>query len=72
MAVFWINYLQLEKTLIYLNAVDIRFLLTFQSIMLNEKDLLKKYGDIIKEEINVKEVETYQSDKPITKIFKPL
>jgi hypothetical protein len=40
--------------------------------MLNEKDLLKKYGDIIKEEINVKEVETYQSDKPITKIFKPL
>jgi len=40
--------------------------------MLNEKDLLQKYGDIIKEEINVKEVESYQSDKPITKIFKPL
>ena len=64
--------MQLEKTLIYLNAVDIRFLLTFLSVMLNEKDLLKKYGDIIKEEINVKDVETYQSDKPITKIFKPL
>ena len=40
--------------------------------MLNEKDLLKKYGDIIKEEINVKDVDIYQSDKPITKIFKPL
>jgi hypothetical protein len=40
--------------------------------MLNEKELLNKYGDIIKEEINVKEVDTYQSDKPITKVYKPL
>ena len=40
--------------------------------MLNEKELLDKYGDIIKEEINVKDVEIYQSDKPITKIYKPL
>jgi len=40
--------------------------------MLNEKELLNKYWDIIKEEINVKEVEIYQSDKPITKIYKPL
>ena len=40
--------------------------------MLTEKELLDKYWDIIKEEINVKEVNIYQSDKPITKIFKPL
>ena len=40
--------------------------------MLNEKQLLDKYWDIIKEEINVKDVEIYQSDKPITKIYKPL
>ena len=40
--------------------------------MLTEKELLEKYWDIIKEEINVKEVDTYQSDKPITKIYKPL
>ena len=40
--------------------------------MLTEKELLDKYGDIIKEEINVKEVDIYQSDKPITKVFKPL
>ena len=40
--------------------------------MLNVKELLDKYGDIIKEEINVKEVDIYQSDKPITKIYKPL
>ena len=64
--------MQLEKTLLYLNVVNIRFLLSFWVIMLNEQDLLKKYGDIIKEEINVKDVEIYQSDKPITKIFKPL
>ncbi len=40
--------------------------------MLNEKELLKKYWDIIMEEINVKGVDIYQSDKPITKIYKPL
>lgn len=40
--------------------------------MLTEEELLKKYWDIIKEEINVKDVEIYQSDKPITKIYKPL
>ena len=40
--------------------------------MLTEKELLGKYGDIIKEEINVKDVDIYQSDKPITKVFKPL
>lgn len=40
--------------------------------MLNVKELLDKYGDIIKEEINVKDVDIYQSDKPITKIYKPL
>jgi len=40
--------------------------------MLTEKELLEKYGDIIKEEINVKDVDIYQSDKPIVKVFKPL
>ena len=40
--------------------------------MLTEKELLEKYWDIIKEEINVKDVDIYQSDKPITKIYKPL
>ena len=40
--------------------------------MLTEKELLDKYGDIIKEEINVKDVDIYQSDKPITKVYKPL
>ncbi len=40
--------------------------------MLTEEELLKKYWDIIKEEINVKDVDIYQSDKPITKIYKPL
>ncbi|MDR0608166.1 MAG: DUF5915 domain-containing protein [Candidatus Peribacteria bacterium] len=34
--------------------------------------LLEKYGDIIKEEINVKEVDLFISDTPIVKIFKPL
>ena len=40
--------------------------------MLTEQQLLEKYWCIIKEEINVKEVSTYLSDKPITKIYKPL
>ena len=40
--------------------------------MLTEQQLLEKYWGIIKEEINVKEVSTYLSDKPITKIYKPL
>ena len=40
--------------------------------MLTERELLEKYWDIIKEEINVKDVDIYQSDKPITKIYKPL
>ena len=40
--------------------------------MLTEQELLDKYWDIIKEEINVKDVDIYQSDKPIVKVFKPL
>lgn len=40
--------------------------------MLTEQELLKKYWEIIKEEINVKNVDIYHSDKPITKIYKPL
>ncbi|MDR2540567.1 MAG: DUF5915 domain-containing protein [Candidatus Peribacteria bacterium] len=36
------------------------------------KTLLEKYGDILKEEINVKEVELFVSDTPIVKIFKPI
>jgi len=34
--------------------------------------LLEKYGDILKEEINVKEIDLFVSDTPIEKIFKPL
>ncbi|MDR2190414.1 MAG: hypothetical protein LBP53_04425 [Candidatus Peribacteria bacterium] len=34
--------------------------------------LLEKYGDILREEINVKELELFVSDTPIVKIFKPL
>ena len=40
--------------------------------MLTEKELLDKYWEIIKEEINVKDVDIYQSDRPIVKVFKPL
>ena len=40
--------------------------------MVTQEELLKKYWDIIKEEINVKRVDIYNSDKPITKIYKPL
>jgi hypothetical protein len=40
--------------------------------MLTLETLLEKYGDILKEEINVKEVELFVSDTPIVKVFKPL
>lgn len=40
--------------------------------MLTQDQLLHKYADIIKEEVNVKEIWPLQSDKPITKIFKPI
>lgn len=40
--------------------------------MITEQDLLKKYWDIIKEEVNVKEISSFSSDKPIVKVFKPL
>ena len=40
--------------------------------MVTQEELLEKYWDIIKEEINVKRVDIYNSDKPITKIYKPL
>jgi len=40
--------------------------------MINEQELLKKYGDIIKEEVNVKEITSFSSDKPLVKVFKPL
>ena len=33
---------------------------------------LEKYWEIIKEEINVKDIWIYQSDKPISKVYKPL
>jgi hypothetical protein len=36
------------------------------------EELLEKYGDILKEEINVKEVDLFVSDTPIVKVFKPL
>ncbi|MDR0369835.1 MAG: hypothetical protein LBH96_04985 [Candidatus Peribacteria bacterium] len=34
--------------------------------------LLEKYGDILKEEVNVKELALFVSDTPIVKIYKPL
>jgi isoleucyl-tRNA synthetase len=40
--------------------------------MTDNKGLLAKYGDIIKEEINVKEIVTLDASIKITKIFKPL
>ncbi len=40
--------------------------------MLNEQQLLEKYGEIIKEEVNVKEIWTFSSEKPLVKVFKPL
>jgi len=33
---------------------------------------LDKYGNIIKEEINVKDIQSFGDDVKITKIFKPL
>ncbi len=36
------------------------------------QDLLKKYGDIIKEEVNVKKIEELDGSMKITKIFKPI
>ena len=39
---------------------------------INEQELLKKYWDIIKEEVNVKEISSFSSDKPLVKVFKPL
>ena len=40
--------------------------------MVNEQELLKKYWDIIIEEVNVKEISSFSSDKPLVKVFKPL
>jgi hypothetical protein len=40
--------------------------------MLTVEQLLAKYGDILQEEINVKEIGLFVSDTPIVKIFKPL
>ena len=40
--------------------------------MITEQDLLKKYWDIIKEEVNVKEIYSFSSVKTIVKVFKPL
>ena len=40
--------------------------------MLNQEEFLQKYGEIIKEEVNVKEIWSFQSETPITKVFKPI
>jgi isoleucyl-tRNA synthetase len=40
--------------------------------MADSKGLLAKYGDIIKEEINVKDIASLDASVKITKIFKPL
>lgn len=36
------------------------------------QDLLKKYGEIIKEEVNVKKIDPMDDSMKITKIFKPI
>lgn len=40
--------------------------------MINLEALLEKYGDILKEEVNVKELGIFVSEGPIVKIYKPL
>ena len=40
--------------------------------MLNQEEFLQKYGEIIKEEVNVKEIWSFQNETPITKVFKPI
>lgn len=39
---------------------------------MDQKQLLEKYGDIIKEEVNVKEIWVFTSEKSIKKVFKPI
>ena len=40
--------------------------------MLNQAQLIQKYEDIIREEVNVKRIWPFLSDSPIKKIFKPI
>lgn len=40
--------------------------------MLNQEEFLQKYGEIIKEEVNVKEIWSFQSKSSIKKVFKPI
>ena len=40
--------------------------------MLNQEEFLQKYGEIIKEEVNVKEIWSFQSKTLIKKVFKPI
>jgi len=39
---------------------------------MDKNTLLQKYGDIIKEEINVKDIASLDASVKITKLFKPL
>ena len=39
---------------------------------IDAQDLLKKYGEIIKEEVNVKKIDPMDDSMKITKIFKPI
>lgn len=40
--------------------------------MVSQQELLEKYGEIIKEEVNVKEIWSFVSETPIVKVFKPI
>jgi len=40
--------------------------------MINLEQLLVKYEDILKEEVNVKELGIFMAQGPIVKIYKPL
>gem|GEM_PF-2357623 len=42
------------------------------SMTIATQDLLKKYGEIIKEEVNVKTIEEIDGSMKINKIFKPI
>jgi len=39
---------------------------------MNQEELIKKYEDIIKEEINIKEITALDSSIKVKKIFKPI
>jgi hypothetical protein len=60
--------LQLQTGLLYSSQIFILLVKKMPAL----STLLEKYGDILKEEINVKELDSFVSDTPIIRVFKPL